>query len=70
VGRTGAGTTILLWVASLLKLNVPPEVASALTLFIATRAGYTLRADGSASSRAPRPRDKAPSRSAAMAIAG
>lgn len=40
VGVAGAITLILVWVAGMAGLEVPPEVASAVTLLIAAGAGY------------------------------
>jgi nanoRNase/pAp phosphatase (c-di-AMP/oligoRNAs hydrolase) len=39
-GAAGAVTTIVVFVAARLGLEVPPEVASALTVLIYTGAGY------------------------------
>ena len=39
-GLAGGLTIILVWVAGLLGLDVPPEVASAFTLVIATVTGW------------------------------
>lgn len=36
----GAVTVILVWIAGLFGLDVPPEVASAVTALIAFAAGY------------------------------
>ena len=39
-GAAGAVTVVLVWIASLCNLPVPPEVASAVTVLISTGAGY------------------------------
>lgn len=39
-GLAGAVTIILVWVAGLCGLDVPPEVASAFTLIVATGTAY------------------------------
>lgn len=44
-GAAGSVTIILVWVAGLLGLDVPPEVASAFTALVAVGAGY-LRKSG------------------------
>lgn len=36
----GAVTLVLVWIAGMLGLEVPPEVSSAVTLLIAAAAGY------------------------------
>ena len=46
-GVAGAATVIVLWIASLLGLDIPPEVASAIPVVIAVAAGY-LRSSGTA----------------------
>lgn len=40
----GAVTIILVWVVGQLGVNVPPEVASAVTTILAFAAGYLTRA--------------------------
>lgn len=40
----GAATVVLVWVVGLLGLDVPPEVASAVTVLLAAGAGYLKRA--------------------------
>ena len=47
-GAAGATTVVLVWAASLAGLDVPPEVASAVTVLISTAAGWvkTERKDG------------------------
>jgi hypothetical protein len=40
VGAAGAVTVIVVWGASLAHVQVPPEVASAFTLLVATAAGW------------------------------
>lgn len=42
-GSAGAATVVLVWAASLFKVDVPPEVASAVTVLISTGAGYLKR---------------------------
>lgn len=39
-GAAGAVTTLLVWVASLFGVDVPPEAAAAATTLFATLAGY------------------------------
>ena len=39
-GWAGSVTVLLVWVAGLLGLDVPPEAASAFTILVATVAGY------------------------------
>lgn len=39
-GAAGSLTVILVWIAGLLGLDVPPEVASAFTALVAFGAGY------------------------------
>jgi hypothetical protein len=39
-GAAGAVTVVLVWVAGMFGVGVPPEVASALTVLISTGAGY------------------------------
>ncbi len=39
-GWAGAVTIILIWIAGLFGLDVPPEVASAFTALVATTAGF------------------------------
>lgn len=39
----GAATILLVWVAGLLHLEVPPEVASAVTVLLAAGAAYLKR---------------------------
>jgi hypothetical protein len=39
----GAATVVVVWVAGLLGLVVPPEVASAVTVLLAAGAGYLKR---------------------------
>lgn len=39
-GLAGAATVILVWVASLAGLSVPPEVASAVTTILSFAAGF------------------------------
>ena len=39
----GAGTLVLVYVASLFGADVPPEVASAVTLLLSSGAGYLKR---------------------------
>lgn len=39
----GAATIVVVWVAGLLGLDVPPEVASAVTVLLAAGAGYLRR---------------------------
>jgi hypothetical protein len=39
-GWAGAASIVLVWGASLAGLEVPPEVASAITVLLATAAGY------------------------------
>lgn len=39
-GAAGACTVVLVWVASLFGLDVPPEVASAVTTLLAVAAGW------------------------------
>lgn len=42
-GAAGAVTTVVVWAASLAGVDVPPEVAAALTTLIATGAGWLKR---------------------------
>lgn len=44
----GAATLVLIYVASLFGVDVPPEVASAVTLLLSTGAGYLRREKPSA----------------------
>lgn len=39
----GAATAVLVWIVGLLGLDVPPEVASAVTVLLAAGAGYLKR---------------------------
>lgn len=39
-GAAGAVTVVLVWIAELAGLDVPPEVASAFTVLISTAAGW------------------------------
>jgi hypothetical protein len=39
-GAAGAATTLLVWLANLFGVNVPPEAAAAATTLLATLAGY------------------------------
>jgi hypothetical protein len=39
-GAAGAATTVLVWAVGLAGLDVPPEVAAAVTTLIATAAGW------------------------------
>lgn len=39
-GAAGAVTVVLVWVAEMFGLEVPAEVASAVTVLISTAAGY------------------------------
>lgn len=39
-GTAGAATVVLVWVASMFNVDVPPEVASAVTVLISTGAGW------------------------------
>lgn len=39
-GWAGALTVLVVWIAGLLGLEVPPEAASAFTVLVATLAGY------------------------------
>lgn len=39
-GWAGAVTILLVWVAGMFGLEVPPEVASAFTVLVGTAAGY------------------------------
>lgn len=39
-GAAGAVTILLVWVASMFGLDVPPEAASAFTTLVATAAGW------------------------------
>lgn len=39
-GAAGAVTVLLVWVASMFGLDVPPEAASAFTVLVSTAAGY------------------------------
>lgn len=39
-GFAGAVTVVLVWVAGMFGVEVPPEVASAVTVLISTGAGY------------------------------
>lgn len=39
-GAAGAATIVLVWIAALSGVDVPPEVASAATTLIAVAAGY------------------------------
>ena len=39
-GAAGAATILLVWVASMFGLEVPPEAASAFTTLVATAAGW------------------------------
>lgn len=39
-GAAGALTVLLIWVASLFGVDVPPEAASAFTVLVSTGAGY------------------------------
>lgn len=43
VGLTGALTIVLVYVLSLLHVNLPPEVSAALTMIISTGAGYLIK---------------------------
>lgn len=45
VGAAGSATIIVVWIAGLFSLDVPPEVASAFTALIGFGAGY-LRKSG------------------------
>lgn len=42
-GTAGAVTVLLVWIAGLLGLDVPEEVAAAVTAILATAAGYLKR---------------------------
>lgn len=44
-GAAGAVTVLVVWVAGLLGLDVPPEVASAFTTLVAFGAAYLKRED-------------------------
>lgn len=39
-GWAGAVTILLVWIAGMFGLDVPPEVASAFTVIVSTVAGY------------------------------
>lgn len=39
-GAAGAVTVVLVWVAGMFGVDVPPEVASAVTVLISTAAGW------------------------------
>ena len=39
-GAAGAVTILLVWVAGMFGLDVPPEAASAFTVLVSTAAGY------------------------------
>lgn len=43
-GAAGAASIVVVFIAGQLGLDVPPEVASALTVLISTGAGYLKRA--------------------------
>ena len=43
-GAAGAVTVVLVWAAGLAGLEVPPEVASAVTVLISFGAGYLKKA--------------------------
>lgn len=42
-GAAGAGALVLIWILGSFGVDVPPEVASALTVLIGTGAGYLKR---------------------------
>lgn len=44
-GIAGAVTVLVVWVAGLVGLDVPPEVASAFTTLVAFGAGYLTHED-------------------------
>ena len=39
-GAAGAVTILLVWIASMFNLEVPPEAASAFTVLVSSAAGY------------------------------
>lgn len=45
-GYAGAFSIIVVWIASLVGLTIPPEVASAITVLASVAAGYIKSADG------------------------